>query len=71
MALAIVFVAIFWQFYGKYITFYCDFMAISGRKKKILMRLCGDKKNILVELQGNILLMKIIYFFSIIIENVA
>ena len=33
MAMAIIFVAIFWQFYGEYNRFYCDFMAISGRKK--------------------------------------
>ena len=55
MANILHFIAILWQF----------------QKKKILMRLCGDKKNTLVELQGNILLMKIIYFLSIIIENVA
>ena len=66
MAIAIVFVAIFWQFYGEYNRFYCDF-----RAKKKFVEIMWRKKNILVELQGNIFLMKIIYFISIIIENVA
>ena len=57
MANILHFIAILWQF--------------QGEKKKISIRLCGDKKNILVELQSNILLMKIIYFLSIIVESVA
>ena len=56
MAKTIDFIEISWRFQGKKI----DFIEIMWRKKYIL-----------VELQGNIFLMKIIYFLSIIIENVA
>ena len=72
MAIAIVFVAIFWQFYGEYnrflLRFYGDFRA---KKKYILLRLCGDKKHFSGIIRQYILDENNQFFFSIIIESVA
>ena len=61
------FIAILWQKQSILLRFHGDFRA----KKKDFIEIMWRKKYILVELQGNIFLMKIIYFLSIIIENVA
>ena len=44
MAIAIVFVAIIWQFYGKYNRFCCDFMTKTIDFIAILWRFQGEKK---------------------------